>query len=197
MCAGRGLPFLTVLLITGCDAPAEPPPHLRVVGGDAERGRQLIAEYGCGACHHIPGVAGAVGRMAPPLTDLAGRTVIAGSVPNTAGNLIAWLEDPPAIQPRTAMPAMGVSEAEARHMAAHLLTLGADQVRRQAAGPPLATVPVGAAERLAEGARATLREQGWVDREAGVARIPIERAMDLLVEGVRPAGRHVQDPNQQ
>jgi hypothetical protein len=26
---------------------------------------------------------------------------------------------------------------------------------------------------------------GWVDRDAGVARIPIERAMDLRAEGVR------------
>jgi hypothetical protein len=32
-----------------------------------------------------------------------------------------------------------------------------------------------------------LRSWGWVDRGAGVAHVPIERAMDLVVKGVRPA----------
>lgn len=33
-----------------------------------------------------------------------------------------------------------------------------------------------------------LRAAGWVDRQAGVAHIPIEAAMQLVVQGVRPAG---------
>ena len=32
-----------------------------------------------------------------------------------------------------------------------------------------------------------LRSYGWVDRAAGVAHIPIDRAMDLVARGVRPA----------
>jgi hypothetical protein len=32
-----------------------------------------------------------------------------------------------------------------------------------------------------------LRSYGWVDRAGGVAHIPIERAMDLVAKGVRPA----------
>jgi hypothetical protein len=32
-----------------------------------------------------------------------------------------------------------------------------------------------------------LRSFGWVDREAGIAHIPIDRAMDLVSKGVRPA----------
>jgi hypothetical protein len=35
---------------------------------------------------------------------------------------------------------------------------------------------------LREAQRARLRQFGWVDRDAGVARIPIERAMELTVE---------------
>lgn len=31
-----------------------------------------------------------------------------------------------------------------------------------------------------------LRSYGWVDREAGVVHMPIERAMDLVAKGVRP-----------
>jgi hypothetical protein len=34
---------------------------------------------------------------------------------------------------------------------------------------------------------AVLQSYGWVDRNAGVARMPIERAMDLLVERGLPA----------
>jgi hypothetical protein len=33
--------------------------------------------------------------------------------------------------------------------------------------------------------RLQLESWGWVDRDAGIARIPIERAMDLVVEGSR------------
>jgi hypothetical protein len=34
--------------------------------------------------------------------------------------------------------------------------------------------------------RERLGSYGWVDREAGVAHMPIERAMDLVAKGVRP-----------
>lgn len=35
---------------------------------------------------------------------------------------------------------------------------------------------------------ASLRSYGWVDKQAGIARIPVDRAMHLLVErGLRPA----------
>lgn len=46
------------------------------------------------------------------------------------------------------------------------------------------------AERVREEGRALLGTYGWVDREAGIARIPIGRAMEILVErgGARPAG---------
>jgi cytochrome c2 len=37
--------------------------------------------------------------------------------------LVAWIVDPPALVPGTRMPVMGVSENDARHIAAALYTL--------------------------------------------------------------------------
>ncbi len=34
--------------------------------------------------------------------------------------------------------------------------------------------------------RRLLSSYGWVDRKAGVVRIPVDRAMDLVAQGVRP-----------
>jgi cytochrome c1 len=117
----------TVLLV-GCARSAAAPPGgtgARLVpGGDAARGRALIHAHGCGACHFVPGVPGARGRVAPTLAGFAGRTYIAGGlVPNTPERLVAWIHDPQALKPGTAMPAVGVGPAEAADMAAYLYTL--------------------------------------------------------------------------
>jgi len=48
---------------------------------------------------------------------------IAGEVPNTSENLVQWLEVPQSIEPGTAMPNLGVTEGEARDIAAYLYTL--------------------------------------------------------------------------
>lgn len=100
--------------------------------GDADEGRALVAGYGCGSCHLIPGVAGARGRVGPPLDDFGLRHYIAGALLNTPENLAVWLIDPQAVEPGTAMPAMGVRPDEALHMAAYLHSLGADE----RLGPP-------------------------------------------------------------
>jgi cytochrome c len=99
------------------------PSQSRVVGGDPERGQALIASYGCTACHAIPGIAGFVGSVGPPLAGFSRRAYIAGRLPNRPMMLTAWLRDPPTIDPATAMPGLGLSEAEARHVAAYLYTL--------------------------------------------------------------------------
>ena len=96
-----------------------------LAGGDAARGRRLLADYGCGSCHLIPGVRGARGMTGPPLTRWAERHEIAGLLLNSPRNLVDWIVDPQRLEPGTAMPALGVSEAEALDMAAHLFTLGA------------------------------------------------------------------------
>ena len=94
-----------------------------VEGGDPDRGRAAISAYGCGSCHQIPGVQGARGMVGPPLDHWAERRIIAGEVPNDPERLITWLTVPQSIEPGTAMPNMGVSDGEARDMAAYLYTL--------------------------------------------------------------------------
>ena len=94
-----------------------------VFGGDADRGAGLMVAHGCGACHTIPGVAGARGSVGPHLSGFADRAYVAGILPNEPGGLVRWLVDPPAHSPQTAMPDLGVTEAEARDMATYLYTL--------------------------------------------------------------------------
>jgi mono/diheme cytochrome c family protein len=88
---------------------------------DAARGRLALTQYACNACHLIPGVTGPATLVGPPLRDLAGRQFIAGGLPNNADNLALWIRDPHRIDPRSAMPQLGVSESDARDMAAYLL----------------------------------------------------------------------------
>ncbi len=94
-----------------------------MAGGDAARGQQLMAQYQCGSCHAIPGVEAAAGNAGPPLDGFGRRSYIAGRIPNLPDPLAQWLVDPPSLKPGTMMPNVGVSPAEARHMAAYLYTL--------------------------------------------------------------------------
>lgn len=121
---------LALLGLCACSQP-EAPAYQTVAGGDVERGKLLVNAYGCGSCHIIPGISGADGVVGPPLTDWAGRQWIAGRLWNEPANLVAWLHDPQAIEPGTAMPSQGVTEVEAVHIAAFLYTLG-----EPALGPP-------------------------------------------------------------
>jgi cytochrome c553 len=93
--------------------------------GDPVRGRAIIASgvHGCTACHAIPGIRTARGVVGPPLGGLARRAFIAGQLPNNQGVLVAFLQNPPALAPRTGMPDVGLTLEEARHIAAFLYTL--------------------------------------------------------------------------
>ena len=62
-------------------------------------------------------------RLGPPLTRFGERIYIAGMLRNTPTNLTRWLRDPQGVLPGNAMPDMGVSESQARDMAAYLYTL--------------------------------------------------------------------------
>lgn len=94
-----------------------------IEGGDPERGRAAVERYGCAACHAIPGILNQGSNVGPPLYHIARRAYIGGVLPNTPADMIRWLRNPPAVDPRTAMPNLGVSEAEATDMAAYLYTL--------------------------------------------------------------------------
>ena len=173
-----GFGFLVALATAGCGV-SEPPPHLRIAGGDADAGRQLIQSYGCAVCHTIEGVPGAVGIVGPPLRDFAQRSTLAGSFPNVPRHLVNWLIDPPAMQPGTAMPNLGITAEQARHIATFLYTQGAGDVetfetRRTESDYPwldqTAAQMAADKERLTEATRTGPQH----------ARIPIERAMELL-----------------
>jgi len=133
--------------LTACGDAPEQTLVRAIAGGDPEQGRRLIQAYGCGACHTIEGVRGARGRVGPILADYAQQHLLAGFLPNTPPYLIAWLMDPVALNPRTGMPAMGVTEDEARHMASYLYTLG-EQAQVYPPGPPL---PLGGQDRFMTG----------------------------------------------
>ena len=107
-------------LASGC---AKEEPASRVVGGDPERGRLLVQQYQCAACHFIPEVQGPNGDAGPSLQYMGRLSYIAGSIPNQPENMIRFLQNPPAVKPGTLMPALGISEDEARHMAAFMYTL--------------------------------------------------------------------------
>jgi cytochrome c1 len=114
------LPWL--LVVPGC-ARTDPPPPPEVRGGQPDRGATLIARYGCGSCHTIPGIDRANGLVGPPLTHFGSRSYIAGKLVNNADNLQHWIADPQAVEPGTAMPDLGVSAIDARDIAAYLHTL--------------------------------------------------------------------------
>jgi len=94
-----------------------------VRAGNAEAGKRAIGQYLCATCHVIPGIVGANKHVGPPLTGMGTRKYIAGVLPNTPENMVRWLQAPQSIDPLSAMPALGVTDQDARDMAAYLSTL--------------------------------------------------------------------------
>jgi cytochrome c2 len=93
---------------------------VKMTGGDPEKAPPLIWRYGCAGCHQIPGVPGAKGRVGPPLARLAERVYIAGTLPNTPDDTVAFILQPRAYHPNSAMPVTGIDERGARDVAAYL-----------------------------------------------------------------------------
>ena len=62
-------------------------------------------------------------KVGPPLAGLASRMYIASVLPNSPANLIRWIEEPTVVDPRTAMPDVGVTPSDARDIAAYLYLL--------------------------------------------------------------------------
>ncbi len=113
-------------LLAGCGEYPRAPDRSQaalITGGDPQRGREKIRDYGCGACHTIPGVRGANTRVGPPLSGMASRMFVAGLLANNPENMVLWIRHPTAVDPRTAMPDVGVTESDARDIAAYLYTL--------------------------------------------------------------------------
>jgi cytochrome c2 len=88
-------------------------------GGDPQRGNQAIQKYGCIGCHTIDGISSEA-LVGPPLTRMAGRSYLAGNMTNNAANLVHFIQHPREVHEDTAMPEMGVTESDARDIAAYL-----------------------------------------------------------------------------
>lgn len=115
--------LLIVCVLAACNGPDTAHAASLTVGGDVARGVKAIRKYGCAACHTIPGVRDAKARVGPSLDGIAGRSYVAGVISNTPEHLIQWIENPQAIDNKTAMPNMGVTERDARDIATYLYTL--------------------------------------------------------------------------
>ena len=92
-------------------------------GGNAGRGKAEIEHYGCNACHAIGGLPDPTVVVAAPITGIAGRAYIAGTLANTPENLVKWIQFPQEAKPGTAMPDLAVSASDARDIATYLYSL--------------------------------------------------------------------------
>jgi cytochrome c len=110
-------------LLSGCTGGRVHRSYTIATGGQPNSGQQVIVRYRCGSCHTIPGIRDAHGVFGPPLNSFGRRSMIAGEFPNEPDILVHWVMSPKSLKPRTAMPELGISEQEARDVAAYLYTL--------------------------------------------------------------------------
>jgi cytochrome c1 len=110
-----------IAALAGCDE--APGKVSEFTGGSPKNGKAAIDHYGCASCHTIPGIRGANGLVGPPLNQIASRVYIGGVLTNTPENMLRWLRDPPAVDPKTAMPNVHLTDSDARDVAAYLYTL--------------------------------------------------------------------------
>ena len=95
--------------------PAEP-------AGAAATGRALFAARACVGCHTIKGLS--AGVLGPDLTHFGSRTMLAaGMWPNTPENVAEWVKDPQRLKPGVKMPALGLTDEQAKAIAAYLMSL--------------------------------------------------------------------------
>ncbi len=111
------------LCVAACNAIPHDQEVRALTGGNPSRGRELIRGYGCDSCHTIPGVVTADAHVGPPLNKVAHRVYLAGHIENTPDNMMRWIQHPRTLDPKTAMPEMGVTEADSRDITAYLYTL--------------------------------------------------------------------------
>ncbi|HVS33798.1 MAG TPA: c-type cytochrome [Thermoanaerobaculia bacterium] len=90
--------------------------------GDSARGKELMNTFACSGCHVIPGIEMG-GTLGPSLEGWANKPAINRKFPNTADNMIQWLQNPQSMDPQTTMPGVGANPIDARDMTAFLFTL--------------------------------------------------------------------------
>lgn len=123
LCASATAAAVAAAVVAGCtDRPAEPAEPAAPVPArqTLDRGALALREYGCGSCHHIPGIPQANGIVGPPLVDMGRRVYVGRGLPNTVQNMARWIRTPQQFAPGSAMPDMSVSDADATAIATWL-----------------------------------------------------------------------------
>jgi len=88
-----------------------------------QAGERVFLSGPCAMCHTISGT-GAGGTIGPDLTHLASRrTIAAGTLPMTTGNLAGWILDPQSIKPGVKMPPNQIDPQSLQALLAYLGTL--------------------------------------------------------------------------
>ena len=83
-------------------------------------GYRYVTTRECSACHNIGGTP-ANGQLAPDLTHFASRrSIAAGTLPMSTGNLYGWVADPQSQKPGNKMPTIGMSPDELHAVVAYL-----------------------------------------------------------------------------
>ncbi len=111
-------------------APVELAKAPSIAGADLGRGRQLLETKGCGTCHAMAGVVALPSSNPPAMDGKAFERAhkLAPDLSNTRARmlpsrLIAWLKDPTAVKPDSAMPKIALTDAEVKDIAGYLLTV--------------------------------------------------------------------------
>ncbi len=90
-------------------------------GGNIEKGKQIVSEVGCKACHVVEGdervrqLRGKSYDIAPELTRIGSKT--------NAKWLYEWIRNPKKYRPNTTMPSLRLTDSEAKDVVAYLMTL--------------------------------------------------------------------------
>lgn len=104
-------------------ADANRAPAVVAATDEARHGAQVFARSSCVMCHTVRG-SGAWGQVAPDLTHVASRrTLAAGTLPNTRGDLAGWILDPDHVKPGTQMPPTHLAPADLQALLTYLRTL--------------------------------------------------------------------------
>jgi cytochrome c oxidase subunit 2 len=89
----------------------------------AKEGEKVFMAGPCSSCHAITGQP-AYGTVGPNLTHLASRrTIGAGTLSNTRGNLAGWVVDPQSIKPGVLMPSNQLEPKDLRALLDYLESL--------------------------------------------------------------------------
>jgi cytochrome c oxidase subunit II len=102
-------------------APPQPTDDPRI-----EFGREVFFTAGCASCHGTRGapLPASLGAPGPDLADFGRRrTLAAGTRPNNAGTLAAWIVDPETIKPGSRMPGTHLDGERLNALVNYLLSL--------------------------------------------------------------------------